>query len=392
MSDQQEDQQRQPAQQPQPPRPVYGPPPPGTPYSYPTQQAAPAAPPVQQAGQPFPVGPPEPRRGLSTGAIVGIVLGGVGLLVALLLVLGMGFFSYLMTARGETRPGPEALAGAEQAVEEYLGALADGDAAAAREYVWNLDSDALLTDEVLAASQDLAPITDVEVGEAEADGPDAVVPVSFKLGDETVERTFTVWTTGSGWQLYDGLTTVGFFQFEGLGLSLNGVPADDVYFEVFPGVYEIGIDDRHFEIPEGRSTVRIATLDDEDALYELQAEPTAETLETFRTLVRESLEECLAMTSLTTPCGLDADVDDRGDRVIDGTVKRELTPEGELQLTELEVEQLWDTPTALSAWGYIDIRITGSTASGDSEPITSSYLRYPIVDFGESTLKVVWEE
>lgn len=378
-------------QQPAPPRPVYGPPPPGTPYS---QAAQPPAGAPSQLQPPAPR--PAPRGGLSTGAIVGIVLGGVALLlIPLLVVAGIGLFGFFR-ALGPGVPGPDdgALRVAEETVESYLGAIAAGDADAALTHVWADDETAeLLTDEVLGVSMELAPMSDIEVGEATGtDYGDALVPVSFRLGDERVERTFEVWSGGGDAEIIDGLVAASLYQFVDLGLSVNGVPASGELVALFPGVYEFAIDNEHFTL-DGGAVIRLATPEDEYQSYEFVPVLTDEAEQTFRDLVRASLEECLAMTTLTTPCGFDAPaMSDDGQRLADGSVRRTLTADGERTLASLSAEQSYESPTAATSWDYIDVEAVAQTSDGRIVTVYTDDWLFPTVDFGEAELRVRWLE
>lgn len=378
MSEPQED-------QPQP-RPAYGPPPPGTPHSQPQQPAAlPAQQPAQQ---------PAPRAALSTGAIVGISLGGGLLLLILLATAAVAMSVFASGARNAPSPGADepALGLAKQVVEEYLSSLAEGDADAALAHLWvEGDDRALLSDAVLAESLERAPLSDIQVGEARSLGyGDAVVPVTFLLGDEVVARTFQVWAGSGDPEIADGLVMAGLYQFEDLDVTVNGVAAEETAM-LFPGVYEFALRDEHFVL-EGDTTIRLAAPDDEYAISDLIPVLNEQATETFRSLVRASLEECLAMTTLATPCGLDVPaMTDDGRRVDEGTVRRELSPEGERALAALSAEQLYDSTTSAISWDSIDVRVMAALPGGASD-VPAGPLGYPVVDFAEDELRVLWME
>lgn len=383
MSEQQDEQHR-------PPVPQYGPPPPGTPYSQ------------TPFGTPLPPAPASPPRqgGLPTGAIIGIVAGAVGLVLVLMVALGFGALNALRPALAPPdrdpapTPAPDA-AGAALAVEGYLHALADGDAEAALEYLWVEEGQGLLlTDEVLAVSSRLAPITSIEVGTGSAGFEDygVSVPVSFKLGDQRVEREFELWEASDGWEIFDGLVPVWFDGLTGLDPTVNGVAAEG-YLPVFPGVYEVVIDNDYLalDLPEGR--VRLATDDDSYDLTAVPVVPTELGDTTFRSLVRASLDECLAMTSLTTPCGFDVSATttgSAGDRIVEGSVRRELTQAGRDAFDALTIEQDYDPPTAMTTWDYFPVRATAQLANGGTAEVQASPMRYPQVDFAAAQPRVEW--
>lgn len=383
----------QPQQPQQPQQPSYGPPPPGTPYS----QSP--LPPVAPGPQPLPVPPPD-RGGLPVGAIIGIIGGAVGVVV----LIGIAFFFLWMTVLlGPTPPRddwPEPttapdLTGAAESVESYLTALAKGDADAALEYVWVEEGeDLLLTDEVLAEAARIAPIGDIEVGVASPgfEGYGATVPVSFELGDEWVDREFQLWEVSDGWEISDGLISVWIDGFTGLELEVNGVTAEG-YQLVFPGVYEVTIDNEYLELdlPDGR--IRLAEDLDSEGFYSLRLVTTELGDETFRSLVRASLDECLAMTTLTTPCGFEVSETQTGvagSRVVEGTVQRELTEEGRAAFERLTIEQDYDPRTAMTTWDYFPVRITAQLASGETVQVQAGTMHFPSVDFAAAQPRVEW--
>jgi hypothetical protein len=354
----------------------------------------------EQQGQAAPQ-PPQRKGGLPTGAIIGIIAGAV---VLLLLIVGGIFAIGSLFNRGPSGsvPTPEVGSSAAtpaEAVEEYLQALADGDATTARTIAGGTSSDRLLSDEVLARSNELAPITNIEV-DAEAvpqSDYDAVVSATFDIGDHTVQRDFRVWESyPSGWELSDGLMRMSVTTFDGLGLTMNGVDPVEDYVSFFPGAYEFELEMEEFRLNTEEDVFVLATDDDLSPMYELRPVLTDEATEIFRDLVRESLEECIAMTALTTPCGLDVSEElNDGSIPVPDTAQRTLTPEGDAALKKLEPTSSYEAPSLVSANDYIRITTTieadrdGERVSG--ELLFGGDLRRPYVDFAEDQLEVVWQ-
>lgn len=350
------------------------------------------------SGAPDPGHPAPPKKGLPTGAIIGIVAGGVVLL--LLIIAGIVAIATITTSgsRG-SGAAPAASAGsAPQAVEEYLTALADGDAELARSFVDGTSSDTLLTDEVLEKSIELAPITDIVVDEdatSESDS-ESVVSATFSIGDESVTRDFRVWNYSDEWQIFDGLVNLSVSSFDGLDVTVNGVEPGDDYARAFIGTYQIELGVEEFQVSGDTDTFTLATDEDSTAMYDIAPVLTEEATQEFRDLVRASLTECVALTSLSTPCGLDVTgpLSD-GAVPVDGTIQRTITAEGEAALNALQAEPSYDTPTVVSSYDYIQIDTTleadkdGQRVSGDL--LFGGNLLKPYVDFAQESPKVTWE-
>lgn len=347
-------------------------------------------------------GPPAPpKKGLSAGAIIAIVAGGVLLLA--LIIAGVFAIGSLVNrgSAGGAGAGEESTSSAgsaPEAVEEYLTAIADGDAETARAFVDGTSEDTLLTDEVLAKSLELAPITNIEVDvDATSDSDsESVVSASFDIGSETVTRDFRVWNYSDDWQIFDGLVNISLSSFDGLDATVNGaVPGDD-YSRAFIGTYQVELGVEEFALSGDTDTFTLATDEDSTAFYEVQPVLTEEATATFRDLVRASLTECVALTSLATPCGLDVTgpLSD-GAVPVDGTIQRTLTAEGDAALTKMKPEVSYDSPTVVSSYDYIQISTTleadldGQRVSGDL--LFGGDLLKPYVDFAKDKLEVTWE-
>lgn len=389
-------------QPPQTGAPQYQPPQFGAPQYQPPQTGAPQyQPPQTGAPQYQPPQPVPPKKGLPTGAIIGIIAGGVVLI--LLIVAGVIAIGAL-TSRGSSggsgasNASPGAISSAPEAVEEYLTALSEGDAERAGAFVDATSGNTLLTDEVLAKSNELAPITNIVVDEETTgdDDMEMVVSATFDVGDETVSRTFLVWHYSDEWQIFDGLVNISLSAFDGLDATVNGVEVDSDSTQAFIGTYQIGLGIEQFTLSGDTDTFTLMTDESVEALYELQPTLTTEATEEFRTLVTASLTECVAMTSLATPCGLDVTgpLSD-GAMPVDGTIQRTLTADGQATLKKLKPESSYDNPTVVSTYDYIQINTTveadlnGERVTGDL--MLGGDLLKPTVDFSEATPKVTWE-
>lgn len=410
----------QPAQQPaqqQPPQtqqappqqtpPAYAPPqPPTAPQVQAPQVQQPGAPqyaapqygaPQQAAPQYGASVPPPAKKGLPTGAIIGIIAGAV---VLLLLIAGGIFAVMNMNRGGGGGIIPESKSSPEAAVEQYLTALSKGDATTARGLLASPNNDSLLTDEVLAKSNELAPITDIAVDSESVTESDyeATVPVTFQIGDTPVSRDFKVYDYGDDWQIGDGTFRLSIAQFKGIEPLVNGVETSDEYPEVFVGTYQFGFGLEQFQLEGDTDTFTLASPGDDESMYSLKATLSEEATAQFREMVRASLGECLGSTALTTPCGMNVDGDFMsGETAVDGTVVRTLTAEGDAALNNLQVQTDYEQPTvALSRDSIrVDITATLTTADGQTGEAKvfggSTGVATPKVNFAEENPKVVWE-
>lgn len=338
-----------------------------------------------------------PPKKLPTGAVVGLVAAGV----VVVLALAAGIAIPLLTGGaeagddGDTKQPTGELSAPAQYVADYLTAIADGDAATARSFIeLSIYDDDLLTDEVLAMSNEAAPITDIEVGEpTESEYETLSVPVTFSIGDEQASRTFEVYTNVINGELsiIDGVERIPNYGFEAMPLVVNGVEVGERAV-AFPGTYEFSVDSEYFAV-EGGDVIAVGADGDSSSLFGLEPTLSKKGLELYRQLVDESLKECLAMTTIATPCGMDVTEDARdGFTAIDGTVTRTLTAEGRSELAALEPRVSENMVVTTSA--HLDLDIAFDATNGTETDTFDAYggrLLDPKVDFAAETPTVVWE-
>lgn len=355
------------------------------------QAAQPGGAPQQPGGQPY----PPKKKGLSTGAILGIAGGGV---LLLLLIIGAIVTAVIMSSSGGGGAKPDAKGSPADAVEQYLQALADADADAALVFLSGSDGE-LFSQEALEASQDLAPITDIVVdaeSESSDEYGDTTVSASFTIGDRAVTRDFTLYDAYDGWVLLDGTAQLSVSSFAGLDPTINGIEISEDYAEGFIGAYEIELGNEHFTLGEADEPLVLATRDDSTNMYSLRPELTPEATQQFRDTIRTSLAECIAMNTLATPCteDLSGQFSD-GAIPIEGTAVRTLTPEGDAALAALTPETSSDRPQIVRAHDHIAISTVIDAEKdgmrGTGEVIIGGSVRTPAVDFGKDDLTVTWE-
>jgi hypothetical protein len=149
--------------------------------------------------------------------------------VALVLVIVLGGVLYAWPGLPKVVPAA--------AVRAYLQALASGDAASALSYAKTKPADtSLLTDGVLAVSNQRAPITDIWVNPLATDY--GRVAASYRRGGQVINAVFDTSMVGGFWLLEEVAVKV-WLGSDGK-FKLNGVAvADNADAVVFPGSYTI---------------------------------------------------------------------------------------------------------------------------------------------------------
>ncbi|WP_440709171.1 hypothetical protein [Herbiconiux sp. YIM B11900] len=388
--------------QPQPqPQPGYGTPQPGQPYA-PGQPHPGYGPGAAQAPQPHPGygpasgapgadGAPPKKRGLGAGALIAIIGGGVALIIVIIVVIALVANSIAATNAANARKPSDT-------VVSYLTALSEGDAETALGLLGTApDDDTLLTDEVLAASNELAPITDIEVVQQVGDEGSADVTVGYLLGGDPVQAEYSVLDyDGDGeWQVSGGTGYISTAKFDGIGLTVNGVSVEGDEVEVFPGAYALATDLPNFTLA-GTTTVVVTAPFESGDTGDIEPVLSDEALQQFRSLVTAAANECLASTTLAAGCGLElpATLDD-GTSLVDGTIKRTLSADGQTTLSSLEPTLSYDNPTLAQGdyIGSVDVTAQCSQggASGTCDLIFAPSLGSPSVDMASDNLTVLWD-
>lgn len=359
-----------------PPFPPQMPPAPGAQYPAPGPQYAGAGfPPNPGYGQPptgYPAAPPTPPKKKGRGLMWGLIAGGALVIVIAAIVLAL--FLQQRAAEQAEADRAESIAGAASG---YLEALAAGDAEAALAYIDGQETSPLLSDEALAVSLETSPISEIDVPPVQDDGDYGhwEVPVSYRIGDTSVSTTMSVTSLGldDGEYLLLGgtLPTINIPEaYLDLGATVNGVAVDSATTAVFPGTYELGVDDDRFEIGGTTSvtlTEPVQSASFSEAEFALDDATTTE----LRDLVREEVEECVAQTSLEAGCGLtmEATINSGDVTLEDGTVSRALPADTRAALDSLTFEPAYDNP----------LRVTsGSIGSVDLEADSTDGGRYEV--------------
>uniref|UniRef100_UPI003B3A1CC8 hypothetical protein n=1 Tax=Pseudactinotalea sp. TaxID=1926260 RepID=UPI003B3A1CC8 len=303
-----------PEQSPTDPQPWQAPtaPPPGAPWQAQPQQA-----PQQQwqpepgayayAGPPGGVPPTDPaKRKRRLTIVVAVVLVVVGVIAAAII------YTVQANQRAEEQAAQEAaerVAAVTATVQGFFDALAAGDAATALSHVDTGDVDtSMITDEILTASVEIAPITDLTVTPPDEVGEyslSASVDVSYQLGDAAVELAYQVRDPNQdGTWLIDGAVVEASLHElpEGLEVTLNGVPLTSPELTLLPGAYRLGTTTTYYALtgepefqvtePYFASVPSIEFVLDDDGVA------------AFQGAVTSAVEECVSSSALETGCGL----------------------------------------------------------------------------------------
>ncbi|MFC7405836.1 hypothetical protein [Georgenia alba] len=287
----------------------------------------------QQYGQ-HPQYQQKPPKKLGRGARAALLGGAGAVVVAIAVVAAVVLWPSPGRVLSEARPtSPQEL------VEGYLGAVAEGNAAEALSYLptdQRPQDEPLLTDEALARSLEIAPISEIEVGEVVEGDATAEVRVSYLMGGEPVDTVFLVVDrAGNGkWLLDGGLAQISTPNLTGLDLTVNGQDVAGGPLNAFVGTYEIATSAQHFRLEGGPLQVTAPGPHDTGGLT---ASLTDDGVTAFRDAVRESAEQCVSSSALDANCGLGLEENaDDGTRLHDGTIDRSLSRQARDQLDQLE--------------------------------------------------------
>lgn len=341
-----------------------------------------------------------PGKGLGTGALIGIVGGGIALLVvviSIVMVLVIGQSRAPATAGGAAGTGAQSGLGPAAVTEAFLQAVAASDAETALSYVETPPTDeALLTDEALAASNALAPIADITVTEPADASFSTEVTASYTIGGKPVTVDFRVseYDSKGTWRVGNGIAEVDLSRFDGLDIEMNGETVG-AKAEVFPGTYELSTSTPNFTL-SGATTLTVSNGYDFPSLSDLDVTLSDEGLALFRSTVKDAANACLASKSLVAGCGLDIPESlSDGSRPVDGSLTRSLSAEGQAKLDSLEPQAAYGAPLQVRG-DYIGVvsvtaefDVDGSRVTGDL--VFGPSLGSPFVDFTSGSPVLTWD-
>lgn len=267
----------------------------GQPYgAQPNPGQAYPPPPGAMPGQP-PTGVP-PKRSNKTILLIGA--GVVAVIIVIAVIVAMLPKAGTNDPSGGGLPAP-AKSGTE-AVRGYLEALAASDSAAALSYADQPPSDTtLLTDEVLTASNAVAPITDIQISEPA--GKFKPIPVTYMLGDKPVNTEYLATDASGSWKIYDVTADILLIDMNGVPIAINGVPVTDTEVAVFPGAYTATTTNELYKVKGGTFLIDSPTRFTPPTM-QLDLSSTGQ--QRLRAAAQKQLNHCLDQTSLAPKgCG-----------------------------------------------------------------------------------------
>ena len=362
-------------------------------------QARPAAPPVPPRGS---ATSPKPAPSRRAGALV------IGLFVAILVVTGIAIG--LVQSR-DARVDVPALEQSEKSdattvVLDFFDAIAAGDADAAMAQSTVPDPDGtrswFLTDEVLQASQEFAPISNVHVESVERREESAFIAtatVSYLLGDDAVTIALPLRDdTDRGWlvDLRDYTMTLPAYWEPDTRVDMFGEPVtgeEQYYF--FPGRYPLEVVDSmpvSFLETDGINVTGPTTASVEMPRgvehMAILVDATNARADEFWDIVEPSLRDCLTSKEPTTPCSSPENASYAADDLVPGTVVRTVSEDYRANVPMSYASKLG--PRALVAIASIQVEYTARCADG-STCKGWEFTLYPAVHYAGETPTVTWE-
>lgn len=227
------------------------------------------------------------RRGCYWAAVV----------VAVSAVVGGGTYAYV---------GYRAASGPDAAVTGYFAALARSDAPAALGYGEVPDGQhELLTSDVLAEQQRIAPLRDVRILDVVRTRDDAAVRYSYQLhfagGVQDVTGSLRVVRRGGGWRLISTAiaTTVRLDQArDRVAFAGSSLPRGTT--ELFPGALPVRIDTPFLQLDPATAAVRFG----DSTTTDITLEPTATARAALIASLGRQLTTCVSTPTVAASCPL----------------------------------------------------------------------------------------
>ncbi len=229
-----------------------------------------------------------------------LILGGVvGLLtIALVAVFALRGLPNLPSAAPFQSGAPTAKRTdtAAHAVQGYLEALANGDAAGALGYARTAPADtSLLTDEMLAKALTDSPITAIQVTAVGSGSTQQTVLVGYRLGSTPVNAAYALTKSGGQW-LLDRVAAeidVSYLELGTIALVVNGVTLDTDRPALFPGTYTLTTASKRLAVSHGSFVIE--SPDSQPDLYSVGLKLTKSGRAELIKAAQAKLKKCLAI-------------------------------------------------------------------------------------------------
>ncbi len=385
---------------------------PAPPYGAPNQPAPPYGAPNQPAppyGAPagYPGGPSGPVYGSSVvadkpkgkGLLIGLIVGGVAVLAIIVVIIALA----IGAIRGAAHNGApvdgsgdgDPSSAAAEAVQGYFDALIASDSKKALSY---LDDTAgldktFLTDEVLKYSNELSPITDVEVDASDVSSYGGYATVDFMVGDNAVSEDFLVSVDKKGrakLASYNAVQSL-YLSDSQFDLELNGVPVTGDTADVFFGMYQLSSVNKNFTLP-GDGKFAVTPLNAElprASDVQLTDEARAKVIKA----VSDAVTACLEEKTIAAGCGLSLE-SASGETLAENGITRSMDEDSLSDLADPTITISYDTVgVEVTDFGSVDFAAT-CTKDGATAPCevygAPDFYRV-LVDMSDEKWKLTWE-
>ena len=367
----------QPQGQPYPGQPFPGQAGPGQPYPgqpYPGQPYSPSA-----------TAPVPPSGSSGNKKLIWILAGSVAAVLVIAMIVVFAVVRLNSGNRGgSTGGGGEVKASsAEAAVQGYLEALAAGDAATALGYADSTPADtSLLTNEVLAASNAIAPITEIKVTPPATEF--STTTATYVLGDQAVTTDFYTTKSAGVWKIRRLAREVSLFGMNGVALTLNGAAVSSDKMTLFPGAYTLAATNPNYKVGGGTFTV-LSPEDYTSPDFELGLSTAG--LTALRNAAQTKLVYCVKQTSLA-PKGCGFSIRSAGSGA---TTAKWRISSGKNAMRNASFRLDYTDPTQAKAYTSVSLKVKGYNKAGKYVGYGSGYISTALADLSGKTITVTFD-
>jgi len=266
-----------------------------------------------------------------------------------------------------------------EVVQNYLQALASGDAATALSHMVTPSDTTFLTNQVLAKSLELAPLTNISV--TEGDPETTWVDATYSLGDQSVSMSFEVTISEDVYLLTNGTLKVDVSNIyrRDVGGSINGVSLEGAAvssIELFPGTYQIELGNPLLVLSTDQFTV---TGPSDSAVWDADYSLSEEAPAKIAAAARSRLRGCIAEKQTMTSCNFG--VKNPPSNTKKSTINWKISS-GNSDYSKAKFE-LFDTTTAMAS-KKVSVNCNWRTTSGAryklTKPITITGVQVDFTD------------